>query len=278
MASMKPRATASPSPTPPPEVSSRRWKASNIRSRWSRATPGPWSTTRTVARPAWLAAWISTGDRGGECSRALATTLATTRSSRPASATAVGRSSPISTTTRSVGCDRLSRAAATTSSRPTGRDVVDDHAGLDAAHVEQVGDEAVEAVGLLVDGPGELVALVGRPVDVVLEQAGRRGLDGRERAAQVVGDGAQDGRAQLVGLGPCVRLLGGLLQLASVEGVVELGGERVQQTSVVGAEPTRHEGQGDALTDLEGLSVLGARSGRDRRRRRRGSRPRRRRP
>src|SRR5215475_10120703 len=57
---------------------------------------------------------------------------------------------------------------------------------LEAAHVEQVADERVQAVGLLVDGCQELVGRLRRPLDVLLQQARGCGLDRRQRRPQIV--------------------------------------------------------------------------------------------
>ena len=72
---------------------------------------------------------------------------------------------------------------------------------LEAAHVEQVADERVEAVALLVDGPEELEGGLLAPVDVALQEAGDRRLDRCQRAAEVVGHGPEQRHPQLVGPG-----------------------------------------------------------------------------
>ena len=64
----------------------------------------------------------------------------------------------------------------------TGTRLGADGAGLEAAHVEQVADQAVEAVGLLLDGAQELRLLLGRPGDLPLAEAADRGLDRRPAA------------------------------------------------------------------------------------------------
>ena len=61
-----------------------------------------------------------------------------------------------------------------------------ERAGLDPAHVEQVADEAVEALGLEVDRPGRGATLVVGPGDLGIHQAAGRGADRGERRAQVV--------------------------------------------------------------------------------------------
>ena len=103
----------------------------------------------------------------------------------PVRATPVGRTrgsdSGTSTSTSSRRAPRLATAAGNTSSTPTAAADVSD-AGLQPAHVEQVADELVQAVGLLVDREQELVRLLGRPLDVLLEQARDRRLDRRTAA------------------------------------------------------------------------------------------------
>ena len=74
------------------------------------------------------------------------------------------------------------------------------------------------------------------PVDLGGQQAGGRGLDRRERGAQVVGDGGQQGGAQAVGLGQ----LGGAgrlgLEAEVFLGLAELGDEGAEQAGVLGAQ------------------------------------------
>src|SRR4029453_2947805 len=72
---------------------------------------------------------------------------------------------------------------------------------LDAAHVEQVLDEAREAIGLVLDRLEELRGLLWRPVDVALAEAGDRCLDRREWCAQVVRNRREERGPQGVGLG-----------------------------------------------------------------------------
>ena len=70
----------------------------------------------------------------------------------------------------------------TTSSSPTGCALMVTLPGLEPAHVEQVADQRVEPLGFVVDGLQQLLAGRWIPVDVVGEQARRRGSD-RTRAA-----------------------------------------------------------------------------------------------
>src|SRR5512133_823475 len=120
MASRNPWATASPSPTPLPLASPRRWKGWKRRSRSPGGMPGPWSMTWSSARSPWRAAVTWTGRSGGGQARALATTLATARSSRPGSAWIRGSVSGTSTWTPRPWSARLASAAGTTSSMPIG--------------------------------------------------------------------------------------------------------------------------------------------------------------
>ena len=72
--------------------------------------------------------------------------------------------------------------------------------GLVAVHVEQPGYQPVQAVGLAVDQAVQLPSFVGREVLLGFEQRARRHLHGRQRGAQVVGDGAQEGAPHAVAL------------------------------------------------------------------------------
>ena len=64
-------------------------------------------------------------------------------------------------------------------------------AGLQPAHVQQVGDQRVEPVGGLLDGGEQRGLVFAAPLDVLLAQAAHRGLDAGERRAQVVRDRRQ---------------------------------------------------------------------------------------
>nr|BFE71944.1 hypothetical protein GCM10020092_052450 [Actinoplanes digitatis] len=72
---------------------------------------------------------------------------------------------------------------------------------LQAAHVEQVGDQADQPVDRFVGGGEQLGAVVVVEVDVGASQAGDRGLGGGERGAQVVADGRQQRGSHAVGFG-----------------------------------------------------------------------------
>ena len=98
MASIRPRATARPSPTPSPAgTSPSRWNGSKIASSASAGTPGPRSTTRRLTRgPDAVLVQADTDTAmaaASVCLSAFSTTLAITRSSRPGSADTGGRSS-----------------------------------------------------------------------------------------------------------------------------------------------------------------------------------------
>ena len=163
MASTKPRATASPSPTPAwPVRSPRRWNGWNTRSR----SVGP-DARAPVDRPAGRRgrpprrASTAHRRRRGRERTALATMLATARSSSAGSACTGGSVSGT--------CDHDGRRCARRGwPAPRPRPPPGTPAGarprtapaLQPAHVEQVAHEAVEPVGLLVDGREELVALV----------------------------------------------------------------------------------------------------------------------
>ena len=130
---------------------------------------------------------------------ALAITLASARSSSPASAWTRGSVSGTSTLDLGAAWRRgCASAAGIDLVEADGAALTLERAGLEPAHVEQVADEGVEPVGLLVDRGEELVSRLRRPVDVVLEQARHRRLDRRERRAQVVRDGREERGPQLV--------------------------------------------------------------------------------
>ena len=114
--------------------------------------PGPRSMTRRQTRPCTGAASMRTGCSSGDQASALDTTLATARSSRAGSASTRGTVSGTSTSScRPLTLSPLN-AAATMSSRATAAQLQLQRAALQPAHVEEVGDDAVETIGGRVDG------------------------------------------------------------------------------------------------------------------------------
>jgi hypothetical protein len=96
-----------------------------------------------------------------------------------------------------------------------------------------------------------------------LEQAGDRGLDRGQRGPQVVGDGGQQGGAQLVSFSQQGRLGGGSAQAAALERDGELVGERPQHPPVVAGQPPAGERQGGLGVQLDRVGgVLGPDRGR----------------
>ena len=76
-----------------------------------------------------------------------------------------------------------------------------DGPGLQPAHVEQVDHERVEPVGAVLDGLEQVGTVLVGPVDARVAQAAHRRLDRRQRRAQVVGHGGEEGGARARGLG-----------------------------------------------------------------------------
>ena len=202
IASTKPRATASPSPTPAAvgavaEALERLEDVLALR----RRDAGPAVDDAQVdplVDDARLDAHRALA--GGDHASAFSTMLATARSSSAASARRAAASRGRRRSTR-VGLARGPPAPpGTTSSSPTSRIDELHRAGLQPAHVEQVADEVVEPVGPLVDRLEELAGRAGREVDVALQQAAHRRLDRRQRRAQVVRHRREQRGAQLVRL------------------------------------------------------------------------------
>ena len=127
--------------------------------------------------------------------------LANARSSSAGSTSTGGSVSGTATATWAGSCS--SDAEGRRRRRPRGRRAGwrPHRAGVEAAHVEEVADEAVQPVGFGVDGLGELAALLDVPRHVGLEEARGRRLDRRQRRAEVVADGLEQRGAELVGLG-----------------------------------------------------------------------------
>ena len=188
-------------------LSPSRWNGSKTRSGVRRAMPGPWSMTRRSTRPPTAPASTRTGSPGGSEPQGVGDQVGDGPLEqgrvglRPAGASRARRR-------RRRGLGRPRLAEARRRRPPRGRRRRrrhDERAGLEAAHVEQVADEAVEPVGLLVDGDEERSRCVVGPGDVVLEQARHRRLDRRERRAQVVATRAEQRGAQVVAPRPAPR-------------------------------------------------------------------------
>ena len=106
-------------------------------------------------------------------------------------------------------------------------------AGLQPRHVEEVGDEAVEPLGLLDDGRQELgFAASSRRRRSRAGVRPRRGS--RQRRPQVVRDRGQQGRAQAVGLGARSAWSRSSTRSDPLDGERGLVGERVEEAPPLG--------------------------------------------
>ena len=250
IASTKPFATARPSPTPSlwPESPSR-WKGLNSRSRSARGTPGPAVDDAHVDD--------AVDDAGGHARRRAgrreADRVRDHVGERALEQAAIGEHAR-----ERLGDVELDRAVGDADAvQRGGKHLVEadrhgadlERARLEPAHVEQVADERVEAVGLLVDRLEELLPRLGRPVDVALEQARDRGLDRGDRRAQVVRDGGEERRAELVRRRERACRLGLGLELAEVDGGGELLGEGVEHALVLAAD--RRAGEREHVLGVE---------------------------
>jgi hypothetical protein len=79
-------------------------------------------------------------------------------------------------------------------------------ASLDAAEVEQVGDEPREVLRLAVDGRGARDLLLRAQPDVGVEERSGSGSDRGQRRAQVVGDRVEQGRLERLPLAQDLRI------------------------------------------------------------------------
>ena len=215
IASTKPRAMASPRPTPVPSAawSTRRWNGWNTSSRSvgpdarsavddadvdarlrRRARPRP-AVTRGGDGGRGVADGVGdeVGERPFEQRRRRRRRRAATRARRPRRIAADGAEAG---DRGEHGLFDAGRAAARTVSADACRRLMSSR--LPTRSVSRSVSSSIVAL--------ELVDVVGRPVDVALAQAGDRRLDRRQRGAQVVGDGLQQRPAQRVGGGEVGRL------------------------------------------------------------------------
>ena len=161
--------------------------------------PGPSSVTETTTSRPTARACTRTG-RSPPNFCALSSRLNSTCSIRPESPATNGRSSA-----RLISNTRVGKGLA----RPLDRGAHDvaevdqfalrlQRAGLDARHVEQVGDEAGQPRRLLLDAGEQILPALRRQRRVELAQRRRRAGDRGERRAQVVRERGEQRRAQLV--------------------------------------------------------------------------------
>ena len=273
MASARPRDSARPRPTPVSlSRSPSRWNGRKTRSRSVSGMPGPWSMTRSSTRPPWSLAVTSGGRSAGLNRSALPMTLTRIRSSRPGSARdrrqVVGDAQADGTRPRAELVERPGHGLL---DADRGRGDAE-RAGLQAAHVEQVGDQPGEPVERLVGGGQQLVAVVRR-------RTRPRRCAGWSTAALAEASGVR--RSWLTAASSAVRIrsasasgracggLGGEPLLAQRDG--GLGGERLDDAAVGGRErpPAQHQRQVVVDGDL-GVALARARR---RSRRRRWPRP-----
>jgi hypothetical protein len=119
-------------------------------------------------------------------------------------------------------------------------------ARLQPGHVEQVPDQALQALGLLADGLEQIGPLDRRQRRAVVAQRRGRAGDGGQRRAQIVGDGAEERAAHLLGAGPQHGGAGVLGEAGAPEGQAPLLGEGAEEIAILAARAAlagRGEGQ-----------------------------------
>ena len=109
-------------------------------------------------------------------------------------------------------------------------------APFDPGEVEQVGHHPRQPVRLLVDRLQKVGAGLVVPGDRPVQQGGRRGLDRRQRGAEVVRDRRQQGGFEFVRLGQGSRLGRLFGQARPIQRQGRLSGERAEQADILFAE------------------------------------------
>ena len=175
---------APPVPAPRPPSAAPEYLRNSC-ARRSGAMPLPSSATETATCTPSRSAATRIGEDSGACRAAFASRLFSTCSTRWRSAMTRGRSGG-----RSIVTVWRAPAGEEGGARPVdqrrhlrglGRDR--ERAGVDAPGVEQVGDQADHAVGLVVDDADELAGLGRRELTRGAEQRAGRALDGGQRHA-----------------------------------------------------------------------------------------------
>ncbi len=256
IASVRPRDRARPRPTPVwLSRSPRRWKGWKTRSWASGARPGP----RSIDADLHLVAVFARGDQDG---RAVADGVAHQVDQHPFQQRRVGDDLREVVGDRGLDVD-AQRAQVVDGA---GDDLVHgqrfqghaQHAGLQAAHVEQVGHQAVEFHQRLVCGGQEFAAVFRRPRDLLAAQRLHRRFGRGQRGAQVVADRGQQRGAHLVGGRQRFRLLGGFGQTLLAQRHRDLGGEGLQDAAVGGVEERAARRQDQVVVD-DDVGVAGRR-------------------
>ncbi len=109
-----------------------------------------------------------------------------------------------------------------------------DAAGLEARHVEEIVNQAIQAIGLLLDHLGQLAPRGRVEPRLLLDQRAGRAGDRRQRRAQVVGDRAEQGAPEPLRLGPEAGLLGFVHQRHALDGEGRLRGEGLEEVELLG--------------------------------------------
>src|SRR5262245_39592157 len=110
-----------------------------------------------------------------------------------------------------------------------------DKAGLELSHIEQIGDEPVEALRLLEKSREKLgLALIGQLAREALEHL-RRADDRSKRRPQIVRNGRKKSRAEAVGLDPAFGLIEVVDERHPLDGKCRLIHQRIEQTALVGS-------------------------------------------
>ena len=248
----KPRATARPRPTPVPRSTSpSRWNGSKTRCCSDAGIPGPRSTIRrwitSCTAPASTRTGASSGDHLQRVLDEVGDDAFEERGVGSHGGEGLGHigyhgTGPFAEARERGGNDLLQMHRS---------QEWFDHAGLEPAHVQQVADEGVQAVGFVLDRCEELGDVLVTPLDVRLAQAGHRRLDRRERGPEVMGHGLQQRGARTRSPGP-VRSRsrparrGGARSRADGQ----LRGERVEHLTIVGAEARADQGEDNSVADL----------------------------
>ncbi len=169
---------------------------------------------------------------------ALSSRLNRTCSNRTASRWSIGRSAASSSSTRWWARILLGapQRAADDLAEIVQSGVRHDGAGFELGHVEQVGDEAVEPLGLVDDGRQQIGLLaVAERARQIPQRAGRPENRG-ERRLEIVRDRGQQRGAQAVGLGRALRPLQVLDQTDALDRERALIDQRIEQAPLIGGE------------------------------------------
>ena len=130
--------------------------------------------------------------------------------------------------------------------------------GADSGHVQEVAHQAVQPVRAFLDGRQQLLLFVRGVPGAVVAQAADGEFDSGQRSAEVMGDGAEDGRSDRVAFGEAQHLPAAGHELLAFQLGVQMDAEGPQQTPVARRQDPAEQHEARRGVDLFNVLAVGA--------------------